>query len=208
MHTTIERAPEHHLTAETVKQTAVSRRQLIGMTVLSTLSVGLSSMSHAQNLSMPSWTTSPGFPVAKTPYGLPSRFQSGFERKTLPGLSPVPENSASFTPLQGLLGIITPSGVHYERHHSGWPDIDPESIDCLSQAQTRVSYRSPRYLLSKIYSAYPAYRGFTSSNAAETQERNVYEQQRPRCSTHMVYCHALNSQVFPLECCSKVVVPT
>ena len=125
MHTTIERAPEHHLTAETVKETAVSRRQLMGMTVISTLSAGLSSMSHAQSLTMPPWTTSPGFPVAKTPYGQPSRFQSGFERKTLPGLSPVPENSASFSPLQGLLGIITPSGVHYERHHSGWPDIDP-----------------------------------------------------------------------------------
>ena len=144
MHTTIDRAPEHHLTAETVKETAVSRRQLMGMTVLSTLSAGLSSMSSAQSLTMPSWTTSPGFPVAKTPYGQPSRFQSGFERKTLPGLSPVPENSASFTPLQGLLGIITPSGVHYERHHSGWPDIDPREHRLLISGADQSFVSKPK----------------------------------------------------------------
>jgi sulfane dehydrogenase subunit SoxC len=33
--------------------------------------------------------------------------------------------SVSFTPLQGLFGIITPSGLHFERHHQGWWDIDP-----------------------------------------------------------------------------------
>lgn len=32
---------------------------------------------------------------------------------------------ASFTPLQDLHGIITPSALHYERHHAGIPDIDP-----------------------------------------------------------------------------------
>ena len=31
----------------------------------------------------------------------------------------------SFCPLQGLFGIITPSGLHFERHHQGWWDIDP-----------------------------------------------------------------------------------
>jgi sulfane dehydrogenase subunit SoxC len=32
--------------------------------------------------------------------------------------------SVSFTPLQGLFGIITPNGLHFERHHQGWWDID------------------------------------------------------------------------------------
>jgi sulfane dehydrogenase subunit SoxC len=27
--------------------------------------------------------------------------------------------------LQGLFGIITPSGLHFERHHQGWQDVDP-----------------------------------------------------------------------------------
>jgi sulfane dehydrogenase subunit SoxC len=36
-----------------------------------------------------------------------------------------PQASVSFTPLQNLFGIITPSGLHFERHHSGFPVIDP-----------------------------------------------------------------------------------
>ena len=34
--------------------------------------------------------------------------------------------TASYTPHQDLDGIITPSDLHYERHHGGIPDIDPE----------------------------------------------------------------------------------
>ena len=29
--------------------------------------------------------------------------------------------------LQSLFGIITPSGLHFERHHQGWWDIDPRN---------------------------------------------------------------------------------
>jgi sulfane dehydrogenase subunit SoxC len=36
-----------------------------------------------------------------------------------------PTKSASFSPLQGSYGTITPSGLHYERHHGGIPNIDP-----------------------------------------------------------------------------------
>jgi sulfane dehydrogenase subunit SoxC len=32
---------------------------------------------------------------------------------------------ASLTPLQDLYGIITPSALHFERHHSGIPTLDP-----------------------------------------------------------------------------------
>jgi sulfane dehydrogenase subunit SoxC len=35
-------------------------------------------------------------------------------------------SSVSFTPLQNLFGIITPSGLHYERHHAGVPDVVPD----------------------------------------------------------------------------------
>ena len=34
--------------------------------------------------------------------------------------------AGAFTPLQSLFGIITPSGLHFERHHSGVPDVIPE----------------------------------------------------------------------------------
>ena len=36
-----------------------------------------------------------------------------------------PTRTASFTPMQSSYGIITPSGLHYERHHGGIPNIDP-----------------------------------------------------------------------------------
>jgi sulfane dehydrogenase subunit SoxC len=39
--------------------------------------------------------------------------------------SKTPETGSSFTPLAESLGILTPSALHYERHHSGVPAIDP-----------------------------------------------------------------------------------
>jgi hypothetical protein len=30
------------------------------------------------------------------------------------------------TPLQDLTGTITPSDLHFERHHAGIPTLDPE----------------------------------------------------------------------------------
>src|SRR5436853_359943 len=36
-----------------------------------------------------------------------------------------PTRSAAFSPLQNSYGTITPSGLHYERHHGGIPNIDP-----------------------------------------------------------------------------------
>ena len=74
---------------------------------------------------LPPWTTTPGSPVAARPYGQPSQHQGALKRRDVPGISPLGGNSASFCPLQGLFGIITPSGLHYERHHHGWHDIDP-----------------------------------------------------------------------------------
>ncbi len=36
-----------------------------------------------------------------------------------------PTRTASFTPMQSSYGSITASGLHYERHHGGIPNIDP-----------------------------------------------------------------------------------
>src|SRR5678816_4161614 len=36
-----------------------------------------------------------------------------------------PETGSSFTPIQDSVGTLTPSSLHYERHHSGIPTIDP-----------------------------------------------------------------------------------
>jgi sulfane dehydrogenase subunit SoxC len=64
----------------------------------------------------------PGKPFSA--YGMPSSYEAGVKRLlTPPGVSP--GTGSSRTPLEMLEGIITPSGLHYERHHNGVPDIDP-----------------------------------------------------------------------------------
>ncbi|MEQ1913393.1 MAG: molybdopterin-dependent oxidoreductase, partial [Vicinamibacterales bacterium] len=39
--------------------------------------------------------------------------------------------TASGTPHQDLMGIITPADLHFERHHGGVPDIDPQRYSLL-----------------------------------------------------------------------------
>ena len=71
------------------------------------------------------WQTTLGQPVAVKPYGTPSIYESYLQRRESPGLTRVSAASVSFSPLQGFFGIITPNGLHFERHHQGWYDIDP-----------------------------------------------------------------------------------
>lgn len=76
-------------------------------------------------LNLPEWATTLGKSVATNPYGVPSKYEANLQRRQSPGLTRVAQASVAFTPLQGLFGIITPSGLHFERHHQGWYDIDP-----------------------------------------------------------------------------------
>jgi sulfane dehydrogenase subunit SoxC len=76
-------------------------------------------------LKLPAHSTGLGQPVAARGYGVPSEHEKGLQRRQSPGLTRVSQSSVSFTPLQGLFGIVTPSGLHFERHHQGWWDIDP-----------------------------------------------------------------------------------
>ncbi len=71
------------------------------------------------------WQTTLGQPVAVKPYGTPSIYESYLQRRESPGLTRVSAASVSFAPLQGFFGTITPNGLHFERHHQGWYDIDP-----------------------------------------------------------------------------------
>ena len=76
---------------------------------------------------IPQWQRAPGAPVLSPPYGLPSPHETKVVRRPRPGKPPPTDLAAlSNTPLQDLTGIVTPNGLHYERHHSGVPNIDPE----------------------------------------------------------------------------------
>lgn len=76
-------------------------------------------------LNLPEHSKTLGQAVATNAYGVPSKYETNLLRRESPGLTRVSAASVSFAPLQGLFGIITPSGLHFERHHQGWHDIDP-----------------------------------------------------------------------------------
>ncbi len=79
---------------------------------------------------VPSWTKQLGRGVVARPYGRPSDF-TDLQRRTVPWLTASPESSISFSPLQDLKGIITPSGLHFERYHGGIPEVTPESYQLM-----------------------------------------------------------------------------
>ena len=121
-------APESHLSAETIRA-AKGRRSFLATAAAGGLAVAAAGKAGAQAKEAPPaispWTRSLGAPVGATGYGSPSKFETAVQRRQSPGLTPQPQSSVSFTPLQNLFGIITPSGVHFERHHSGMPEVDP-----------------------------------------------------------------------------------
>jgi sulfane dehydrogenase subunit SoxC len=63
------------------------------------------------------------------PPGSPVGERSPFEKPARTAFSP--RRTATFTPLQDLDGIITPSDLHFERHHAGVPAIDPARYSLL-----------------------------------------------------------------------------
>lgn len=71
----------------------------------------------------PAWMTTPGAPFS--PYGVPAPSEGAIQRAVT--ASPAtPGVGASWTPHHLLNGTITPNGLHFERHHNGVPEIDPE----------------------------------------------------------------------------------
>ena len=71
------------------------------------------------------WQRYLGDGVDKRPYGSPSKFEKNVIRRDVPWLTASAESSVNFTPLHELDGIITPSGLCFERHHGGVAEIDP-----------------------------------------------------------------------------------
>ena len=68
------------------------------------------------------WMQAPGAGMSES--GAPSRHESHLVRAPIGSSAGTTGTGASRSPLQFLDGIITPSRLHFERHHSGIPDID------------------------------------------------------------------------------------
>jgi sulfane dehydrogenase subunit SoxC len=127
-------APEHHLTSP---PDAARRGFLRGAAASVALAGGAAltaggarsaaAPDFAKNLppNVPEWSRTLGAPILASPYGVPSPFEANVRRRESPGLTRTPHSSVAFTPLQNLFGIITPSGLHFERHHAGVPEVDP-----------------------------------------------------------------------------------
>ncbi len=94
-------------------------------------------------LGLPVHSTSLGRPVVTDGYGKPSQYEANVQRRQSPGLTQTAQASVSFAPLQSLFGIVTPSGLHFERHHQGWWDIDPSKHRFMVNGSDEKILRRP-----------------------------------------------------------------
>ncbi|HZH78246.1 MAG TPA: sulfite dehydrogenase [Archangium sp.] len=133
----IQLAAEHVLTSAELSRRKFFGKALVAIGAAATAGTATASAAETakqavrealdKNLppAVPEWNRILGAPILTHPYGLPSVHEKNIRRRESPGLTRTPQSSVSFTPLQNLFGILTPSGLHFERHHSGMPDIDP-----------------------------------------------------------------------------------
>jgi sulfane dehydrogenase subunit SoxC len=131
------KAPEYFLTQKDIQavktQAPQGRRDFLAKALAAAAGVTATASAAAQAaaegdphiLNLPAHATGLGQAVASPGYGKPSQFETNLQRRQSPGLTQTAQASVSFAPLQSLFGIVTPSGLHFERHHQGWWDIDP-----------------------------------------------------------------------------------
>ena len=95
-------------------------------------------------LELPAHSRGLGQPVVTDGYGKPSKYEANVQRRQSPGLTQTRQASVSFAPLQSLFGIVTPSGLHFERHHQGWWDIDPSKHRLMIDGSDPSLVKTPR----------------------------------------------------------------
>ncbi|RKT59413.1 sulfur dehydrogenase subunit SoxC [Azonexus fungiphilus] len=143
-------APESFLSEAQVKAVAAGRRDFLRKSFIAAgaaLAAPVAARAGEGDpaiLNLPDWSKTLGMPVAMNPYGQPSKYESQLLRRESPGLTRVGQASVSFTPLQGLFGIITPSGLHFERHHQGWHDVDPAVHRLMINASDPAFLKQPK----------------------------------------------------------------
>lgn len=133
----LKRAPENFLAPEQIAEVTAGRRGFLRSAFAAAAGLSVAGVSinaaRAQSASAGEeailkpqpWATVLGQPVAASGYGMPSKYEKNLQRRESPGLTRVSAASVAFSPLQGMFGIITASGLHFERHHQGWVDVDP-----------------------------------------------------------------------------------
>jgi sulfane dehydrogenase subunit SoxC len=131
----LRKAPEHFLDGDAIarvkEEARRGRRDFIRSAFAAAAAATAIPAAQAQAagdkniLELPEHSRGLGQAVVTDVYGKPSKYETNVQRRQSPGLTQTRQASVSFTPLQSLFGIVTPSGLHFERHHQGWWDIDP-----------------------------------------------------------------------------------
>jgi sulfane dehydrogenase subunit SoxC len=153
------KAPENFLSKEGVRtvfaEARAGRRDFIRSAFAATLAGAAAPAALAQAnpvpveggdaniLNLPEHSTGLGQGVATDGYGKPSKFEANVQRRQSPGLTQTTQSSVSFAPLQSLFGIVTPSGLHFERHHQGWWDVDPSKHRLMVNASDDKLLKRP-----------------------------------------------------------------
>jgi sulfane dehydrogenase subunit SoxC len=154
------KAPENFLSPQGVKtvfaEAKAGRRHFIRNAFAAAAAAGGAAAVHAQAnpvpaaggdaniLQLPAHTTGLGQPVVTDGYGSPSKYESNVQRRQSPGLTQTAQASVSFAPLQSLFGIVTPSGLHFERHHQGWWDVDPSKHRLMVNGSDDKIVKTPK----------------------------------------------------------------
>src|SRR5258705_641978 len=100
-------------------------KQSVGLLAASGLVAGGAKQAEAvEPPEVPASMKGPGAGMGE--YGSPVKYESKVTRTFIRSQPGTTGSGASRTPLESLEGMITPSGLHFERHHSGVPDIDPD----------------------------------------------------------------------------------
>ncbi len=153
------KAPENFVSADGVRQVfaeaKAGRRDFIRSAFAAAVAGGAAGSALGQAnplpvaggdphiLKLPAHTTGLGQPVVTDGYGKPSKYEANVQRRQSPGLTQTAQSSVSFAPLQSLFGIVTPSGLHFERHHQGWWDIDPSQHRLMINGSDEKILKTP-----------------------------------------------------------------
>jgi sulfane dehydrogenase subunit SoxC len=95
----------------------------VGLLAAGSLAAGAKESGAAEPPDVPAAMKAPGAGMSE--YGNPAKYESKVTRTLIRSQPNTTGSGASRTPLESLDGMLTPSGLHFERHHSGVPDIDP-----------------------------------------------------------------------------------
>lgn len=104
----------------------VGRRSLL-LAAPAIAASGLMGAARAEPLPVPESNRTMGDPIPETDYGMPIEYEDHVRRRrTDVFVNRQNWSDWSMTPLQHQVGIVTPNGLFFERHHNGIARINPD----------------------------------------------------------------------------------